>query len=167
MAGVTPPRSTGEETSGTLAEVLEDQAARQQRRDARPEPKDTSRAAKWAVGPLALLTLWFVVAPPAILRPRVPTFTVEAVTTGLRMDIYVVAAQVIGYREANGQLPDNLADALAEPDGAEGMTYTTGPDGTFEIAGQRAGRPIVYRSTESLREFVASARASVMEGTGR
>ena len=116
---------------------------------------------------LVPLTLWFVVTPPSILRPPpVPAPTFEDVQNGLRMDIYIVAAQVIGYRDANGRLPGSLIEALAESEAAEGLAYRPGPDGTFEIAGERAGQVVVYTSTEPLTQFVASARSAVREGAG-
>jgi hypothetical protein len=161
------PRPSGEETRDTLAAVLEDQAERKLRRTSGTEFKDRSRIAKIAVVPVAILTLWFVVAPPAmLLPPPVPAPTVEDVQDGLQMDIYVVAAQVFGYRDANGRLPDNLIDALTEPESAEGLTYTRGPEGIFEIAGARAGQVVVYVSTQPLTQFVASARAAIIEGAG-
>lgn len=167
MAGLTP-RPSGEETRDAVAAVLEDQAERAQRRlRAGTEPKDRSRIANVAAVPLAALTLWFLVSPPSILRPPpVPPPTLEDTYTGLHMDIYVVAAQVIGYRDANGQLPGSLIEALAEPGSAEGLTYSPGPDGTFEVAGERAGQVVVYTSTEPLTQFVASARSAVREGAG-
>jgi hypothetical protein len=167
MAGLTP-RPPGEEARETLAAVLEDQAERERRRQrAGTESKDRSRIADMAAVPLAALTLWFVIAPPSILRPPlVPAPTLEDVQNGLHMDIYIVAAQVIGYRDANGQLPGSLIEALADPEAAEGLTYRPSPDGTFEIAGERAGRVVVYTSTEPLTQFVASARSAVREGAG-
>ena len=115
---------------------------------------------KWGPVPVA-------VTPPSILRPPpVPGPTFEDVQNGLRMDIYIVAAQVIGYREANGRLPGSLIEALAESEAAEGLAYRPGPGGTFEIAGERAGQVVVYTSTEPLTQFVASARSAVMKGAG-
>ena len=161
------PRPSGEETRETLLAVLEDQAERERRQKAGTEPKDRSRFATMAIVPLAAIALWFVVAPPAmLLPPPAPAPTAEDVQNGLHMDIYLAAAQVIGYRDANGRLPENLIDALAEPGAAEGLTYTLGPNGTFEIAGERAGQVVVYISTEPLTEFVANARAAVVRGGG-
>ena len=161
------PRPSGEETRETLLAVLEDQAERKQRQEAGTQFRDRSRIAKMAAVPLAVLALWLVVAPPAmLLPPPAPAPTAEDVQDGLHMDIYLAAAQVIGYRDAKGRLPENLIDALAEPEAAEGLTYTLGPNGTFEIAGERAGQVVVYISTEPLTEFVASAREAVVRGNG-
>jgi hypothetical protein len=82
------------------------------------------------------------------------------------MDIYTVAAQVIGYRDANGRLPENLGEALAETGSAEGLIYALGPDGIFEITGERSGQVVVYVSTEPLTQFVASSWVAVRGGAG-
>ncbi len=158
---------TGNETRDALAAVLEDQAEQRQRREERPEPKERSQTAHKLVIPLAAVTLWFVIAPPAVLRPRpVPAPTFEAVRNGLHMDIYMVATQVVRYRNANGRLPGTLVEALPGPEAATSLTYTRGPDETFEIGGERDGQAVVYRSSESLTQFVANARVTIREGPG-
>lgn len=157
-------KSSGEETRDTLAAVLEDQAERKRRQEAGTAPRDTSRVANIAVVPLAVMTLWFVISPPPMLRPRIPPPpTTVDVRNGLQMDIYLVAAQVLAYHEANGRLPTNLEDALVEPKAAEGLAYSLRPDGIFEIAGERAGQIVAYVSSEPLSQFVANARAAVMQ----
>jgi hypothetical protein len=163
MAELTP-RYSGEETSETLAAVLEDQAERKRLQEAGTAPQTRSHVSNIAVIPLALLTLWFVISPPPILRPRAaPPPTLAEVQNGLQMDIYLVAAQVLGYREANGQLPAKLEDALIEPEAAQGLTYFLRPDDVFEIAGERGGQVVVYASTEPISQFVAGARTAVMQ----
>jgi hypothetical protein len=160
-------RPSGEETSTALAAVLQDQAERKLRREAPAEPRDWSRIASLAAVPLAFIALWLIVAPPAMLRPPpVPAPTPQDVRNALHLDIYVAAAQVMGYSAQNGRLPGSLAEALAEPGSGEGLTYSVRPGGVFEIAGQREGQVVVYVSTQSLRDFVASARAAVEAGAG-
>jgi hypothetical protein len=156
---------TGNKTGDALAAVLADQAERKQRQETKPEPKDRSQIARKLVIPLPVVTLWFVFAPPAALRPpAVPTFA--EVGNGLHMDIYVVASQVLRYRNVNGLLPSTLLEALPGPEAAEGLTYNPRSDGIFEIGGERDAHVVVYLSTQSLTQFVSSARSAIREGPG-
>jgi hypothetical protein len=160
------PRPSGKETSDALAAVLDDQSERKQRREAPPEPRDRKRKANRVAILVVLLALWMVIAPPSVLLPPpIPAPTAVDVQNGLHMDIYVAAAQVVGYRAENGRLPERLIDALAESGAAADLVYTVRPDGNFEIRGERAGERVVYVSTESLREFRASARAAIEAGS--
>jgi hypothetical protein len=166
MAGLTPGR-TGNETGDALAAVMEDQAERKQRQNAPRPRKPPGRSASLAVFPLAALTLWFVFAPPAILRPSpVPAPSMDDIQNGLRMDLFVVARQVIVYRDTNGRLPSALVDALSDPAVGEDITYEPGPNGTFEISGVRNGLVVLYSSTTPLSQFVAGARAAVRNEPG-
>jgi hypothetical protein len=158
--------SSVDQTRDALEAVLKAQAELESREEKRRQPKNRGRHAGFAGALLAALSLWLLISPPeAIQPPPVPARSPEAVGIGLRMDIYFAAAQVLSYRDTRGELPRTLLEAVAEPESVQGLTYLPGSAGIFDITGERGGQVVVYRSTDSLEEFLERAREPEGSGT--
>lgn len=158
-----PPRASGSETRDVVEAVLRDQADRRRRREEPSSPPPGRRVAPGllAAGLLAL-TAWFLLAPPAFLRPApLPAPTPVEVEAGLRMDMWVAALHLGRAQDARRALPATLEEALEDPEDGADITYERISDRRFRLVGQRGSLVLVYESTEPLEAFRRPAMAVV------
>ncbi len=161
----TPRRSPGAEAADALKAVLEDQAERKQRHgERRPQAKAPGRGAAVAAVALALISLWLWISPPAALQPRpFPPPPPIVQESGLRMDVYTVAVQILNFQAKTGRLPTNVEEAVPDPIGVDRLDYAPAGGGGFRITAVRGEQVVVYSSDQPLRELVGNAQI-VLEG---
>lgn len=157
----TPPRSsTGQEAQDALRAVLEEQVDRRQRQGEALRPKGPSAVRPVAAIVLALVSAWVWISPPGLLKPRpIPPPPPIVQESGLRIDVYMVAVQIMRFQSSTGRLPITVEEAVSDPIRADHFEYAAvGPD-LFQLTAERNGHVVVYWSDESLVEFVSNAQA--------
>ena len=148
-----------------LQAVLEDEVDRRQRQaDSGFQPKGPSRAPASAAVVLAVISVWFWISPPNALQPRAfPPPPPAVQESGLRIDVYMVAVQVLRFQSTTGRLPATVEEAVTDHIQADRFEYAvTGPD-MFLLTAVRGDQVVVYSSDQSLTQLVGSAQL-VLEG---
>lgn len=102
---------------------------------------------------------WTWLARPGWLFPPDPASlaTPAQRESTLRFGMYLEADRVLEYLRANGRLPARLEDA---GDVEAGVGYAVTGDTTFTLTGQDGTISLTFRSTDSMREFLAPAGIS-------
>jgi len=156
-----PPRSSsGQEAQNALLAVMEERVERRQKQaEATRKPKP-SGAPQAAAIMLALLSAWMWISPPSLLQPRpIPPPPPIVQESGLRMDVYMVAVQILRFQSAKGRLPITAEEAVFEPIQADRFEYVATGQDLFRLTATRDGHVVVYSSDQSLVEFASQARA--------
>ena len=160
-----PERKTGNEYGDALAEVLDDQHQRLERRkQATPHP--TRRKLNPLVAPaLAGISFWLWVFPPTPLQPTPPPQIPVAVQeAGLRMEMSAQLARIQRFVRDNGRLPASLQETQDEL--LTGVEYIPLADSTFRLRGNIGGVTIDYVSTQPIEDLLQDAVEVVMTGGG-
>ena len=111
---------------------------------------------------LVSASLW--IWPPASLQPRpIPPPPPLVQESGLRMDVYMVAVQILRFQSRTGTLPATVEEAGSDPIEADRFEYAVTGGGVFRLTAERGNHAVVYSSDQPLAEFVSEARA-VLEG---
>lgn len=157
--------SSGQEATDALRAVLVQEAEQRQRQDEVPlQPKRRSRAPEVAAVVLTLVLASVWVAPPDSLQPRpIPPLPPIVQEAGLRMDVYMVAVQILQFQSRTGRLPAMMEEALSDPWQADRFEYAVMGEGIFKLTAARGNHVVVYSSDQSLAEFVNDAQI-VLEG---
>lgn len=151
------PGSSGSEIADALADVLQDQARHAEARERAEVPRDRSSPLHWVV--LAVLFafnayLWL--ASPEWLQPEPPPEpSLELEEAGLRIEMYMQAARIEAFREAEGRLPATLLEA-GEP--IEDIEYERIDARTYQLRAASERMSLEYVSTDRLETLLANAR---------
>lgn len=141
-----------------LAEVMDDQAQRAERRG-KSEPPRGSRMPATTAPVLAAISIWLWVFPPTVLQPMPPPpVPVALQEAGLRMEMYFQLDRIQKYLSANGQLPDTLEDA---GEVAEGVQYFPLVGSVFRLLGESNGVTVEYLSTQPAEELLADSKVVI------
>lgn len=164
----TPPeRQTGSEYGDALADVLDDQHQRlERRRKAAPHP--TRRKLNPMMAPaLAGISFWLWVFPPTALQPTLPPQVPVAVQEGgLRMEMSAQLARIQRFMRDNGRLPTSLQET--EQELVTGVEYTPLADSTFRLRGIIGGVTVDYVSTQPIEELLQNAvQVVTMQGSSQ
>ena len=159
--------SSGQETQDALRAVLEEQAERGQRQDdADPKPQGPSQAPAVIAVLLALVSVWLWFAPPRGLPPRpIPALSPSVQQSGLRMDVYMVAVQILRFQSRTGTLPATAEEAVFDPIQADAFEYAVTREGIFRLTAAQGDHVVNYMSDQPLEEFVGNAQI-FLEGAG-
>ncbi len=139
---------------------MEDQADRIQRQDeAALKPTGPTRAPAVLAFVLALVSAWLWISPPNGLPPRpIPSPPPIVRESGLRMDVYMVAVQILQFQSRTGTLPATAEEAVFDPIQADRFEYAVIGRGLFQLTAARDGHVVVYSSDQSLMRFVGNAQ---------
>ena len=151
-----PERKSGSEYGDVLADVLDDQHERLERRR-KSTPHPTRRHLNPTIAPaLALVSFWLWVFPPAALQPAPPPEVPVAVQeAGLRMEMSAQLARIQRFVRDNGRLPASLQET--EEELLTGVEYIPLADSTFRLRGIVGGVTIDYVSTQPVEELLQDA----------
>ena len=162
-----PERKTGSEYGDALANVLDDQHERLERRK-KSSPHPTRRSLNPLVAPvLAGISFWLWVFPPAALQPTPPPEVAIAVQeAGLRMEMSAQLARIQRFVRDNGRLPASLQET--EEELLTGVEYIPLADSTFRLRGNIGGVTIDYLSTQPIEELLQDAvQVVTLQGANR
>ena len=152
-------KQTGSEYGDALADVLDDQHQRSERRKTSPHPT-RRRLSPLAAPALAGISFWLWIWPPPALEPtpppEVPVVVQEA---GLRIEMYLHLAQIQKFMKDNGRLPTSLQET--QEGILAGVEYIPMPDSTFRLRGIVGGVTIDYISTQPVEELLQDAQQVV------
>ena len=113
---------------------------------------------------LAVASAWVWISPPRVFRPApIPPPPPIVQESGLRMDVYMVAVQILRFQSTTGNLPAVAEEAVIDPIRADRFEYTDIGRGIFTLTAVRDGHVVVYSSDQSLTEFLSNAQI-VLEG---
>jgi len=93
-----------------------------------------------------------------VLIPEVPIIPLADLEAGIRMEMIVLRARVIGYRLEHGRLPTSLEEADERSSYVE---YTRLGDDVFELSGKNGDFALTYNSTQPAEELLGDAKAIV------
>ena len=163
-----PPHNeqqTGSEYGDALADVLDDQSQRWERRQ-KASPHPVRRPLSPIVAPvLAGISFWLWVFPPAALQPTPPPQVPVAVQeAGLRIEMSIQLARIQRFMRDNGRLPNSLQET--EEEILAGVEYIPMADSTFRLRGVAGGVTIDYVSTQPMDELLQDAQRVVTTQTG-
>ncbi len=112
---------------------------------------------------LALVSASVWIWPPDSLQPRpFPPPPPIVQESGLRMDVYVLAVQILRFQSRTGTLPATVEAAGFDPIEADRFEYAATGD-LFQLTAVRGDHVLVYSSDQPLAEFVGGAQI-VLEG---
>jgi hypothetical protein len=161
-----PPTTSGHhgEYGDALADILDDQAQRSERRKTGPVWKARRKIHPILPPGLAAFSFWLWVFPPELLEPipPPPVSTVE-VEAGLRIEMFVQSTRIRKYLDDNGRLPSAL-DEIGED--ANGLQYVAVSSTEFVLSGESGGVAVSYRSTTPAADLLADAKEVVSGSTG-
>ncbi|MBW3533695.1 MAG: hypothetical protein KY453_00540 [Gemmatimonadetes bacterium] len=156
----------GNETADLVAQVLEEQKLREdaQQRKA-PPSRARSRVAAISLPLLATFSFYLWFATPAWVTPTQPDpVSVAEAEAGLRVAMYFQAQRIESFRQAQGRLPDELAETGAAP---PEMRYERLDARTYHLSGTSRGTTLTYDSSQPLAEFAGDALTRLGIGAGR
>lgn len=158
-----PPKDweSASEYGDLLAEVMDDQAKRAQRRGAFKPPRG-SRMPATTAPVLAMVSLWLWVFPPTVLQPMPPPpVPVALQEAGLRVEMFLQLKRIQTYLAENGQLPDRLEDA---GEVTKTVQYFPLVGSVFRLLGQANGVTVEYLSTQPTEELLTNAKDVITVG---
>ena len=155
-----PGSAPGQEAQDALLAVMADQADRREKqKTATHQVKKRSRAPEVAAMVLAIISAWVWIWPPGALQPPpIPPPPPIVQESGLRMDVYMVAVQILRFQSATGTLPSVAEEAVIDPIRADRFEYADVGRGIFRLTAVRDGHVVVYSSDQSLTEFLSNAQ---------
>ena len=154
-----PPRpDKASEYGDAIIDVLKDQVRRDELRSAAAPKVGRTRVPPIIPPILAVFSIWLWVFPPAVLIPEVPIIPLADLEAGIRMEMIVLRARVIGYRLEHGRLPTSLEEADERSSYVE---YTRLGDDVFELSGKNGDFALTYNSTQPAEELLGDAKAIV------
>lgn len=104
---------------------------------------------------LTAVAMWLWILPPAFLSPSPPpALTQERAEAALRVGMALQAERILEHRIRARRLPDFLREV---GDTLPGIRYTRLDAGTFSLEGSSGGLTLVYRSDQSLDDFLGDA----------
>jgi len=104
---------------------------------------------------LTAVAIWLWLLPPGFLAPSPPPGpTPERTEAALRVAMALQAERIFEHRIQARRLPDFLREVV---DTLPGIRYTRLDAGTFSLEGSSGGLTLVYRSDQSLDDFVGDA----------
>lgn len=145
-----------------LADVMKDQNEKAKIRQAGPSKKRKTSPATWmAFFILSALSAYVWFGSPPWLAPSPPSLSPALADAGLRMEVFQQALLIEAFREVEGRLPSDLAEAgnaltEVEYDRIDALNYRLG------LAGQTGA--VEYVSTESLDAFLGNSLQVVRQG---
>ncbi len=149
-------RETGSEYGDALADVLEDQHERLERRQQVPAHPTRRQLSPMVAPALAVVSFWLWVFPPEPLQPTPPPAIPVAVQeAGLRMEMSAQLARIQRFVRDNGRLPASLQETQEEA--LTGVEYIPLADSTFRLRGNIGGVTIDYVSTQPVEELLQDA----------
>jgi hypothetical protein len=147
-----------------LADVLKEQGekirSREESRGSK-ERKNTSPGTWLAFLIFAALSAYVWVGSPAWLEPERPTIPPTLVQAGLRMEIFNQALMVEEFRETQGRLPRDLAEA---GDSLADLDFRRIGEENYSLATEGPLGPVQYVSTDSLELFLGDAVQVIRQG---
>ena len=152
-----PVRTKPAEYGDVLSDVLNDQARRNELRNA-PAPAGRTRMHPALPPALALISIWLWAFPPAVLRPEPPSIPVANQEAGLRMEMYIQFNKIQGYLSEHGRLPKNLDEV---GDASDLVRYEPLTASVFRLSGQTGAVTVQYTSTDPVEVLLADAQAIV------
>jgi hypothetical protein len=117
----------------------------------------------WPVHPVVVLALLVlagtgtyigVVRPPWLFQRGMPPESASIQDASLRMGMAVQYQRIERFRQANGRLPESLAQ-VGEP--MQGISYERLGTDQFVLRGRNGGVSLELHSTDAVREFVANS----------
>ena len=158
--------SSGQEAQDALRAVMQDQVDRRQKQSAAaPKPRGPGAAPQAAAMILALVSALVWISPPSMLEPRpIPPPLPIVQESGLRMDLYMVAVQILRFQETMGRLPITAPEAVFDPIEADEFEYVARGRDLFQLSASRDGHVVVYSSDQSLMDFASQAQLGLEGG---
>ncbi len=168
----TPKRSgadpvSGREMADALADVLQEQKEKvAKRKEAPTRPENKTSPAVWVA--FALFTaisayVWF--GSPAWLSADPDPVPPSLAEAGLKMEVFYQAVLVEDFLEAEGRLPNDLAEA---GDPFSEVEYVKIDARTYRLAlaglGEASGVEVEYLSTDPLDSFLGDAPRRIRMG---
>ncbi len=129
----------------------------------RGKPAERSRQRKWLLHPVAMLALLVLfttvgylgfVRPPWLFDRGAPPENAAVQDASLRLGMAMQYQRLERFRQANGRLPQSLAE-VGEP--MQGISYERVGADQFVLRGRNGGVSLQLRSTDSVRDFVANS----------
>ena len=113
---------------------------------------------------LGLVSVWAWISPPSMFQPSpIPPPPPIVQKSGLRMDVYMVAVQILRFQSRTGTLPATVEEAGSDPIPADRFEYAATGGGVFRLTAARGDHVVVYSSDQPLTELVSNAQV-VLEG---
>ena len=154
-----PPRpDKATEYGDAIIDVLKDQVRRDELRSAAAPKVGRTRVHPFIPPILALFSIWLWVFPPEVLIPEVPIIPLAHLEAGIRMEMIVQRARIIGYRMEHGRLPTSLEEAGERSTSVE---YTRLGDDVFQLSGTNGDFTLRYNSTQPEEELLGDSKAIV------
>jgi hypothetical protein len=156
--------STGQETADVVKAVLEHAAARDEAAKKKTAPKAQPI---WMLPmglTLAVLATFLLVAPPpwVVVNP-IAAQAPEDVVENLQSAFFFYGSKIETYRQANGRLPQTLAEAGVT---VEGLQYSVSGE-NYMLISSVGDQDVVFNSaTGSLRDWAARELPGLREKMG-
>ena len=141
-----------------LSGVLEDQVRRKELRSAAAPTSRRPRLHASFPPVLALVSIWLLAFPPAVLRPVVPTIPPANQEAGLRIEMFMQFNNIQRFVSENGRLPIDLREV---GDGSDEVLYTPQTGNTFRLTGQVGDIRVDFTSNEPVEDLLGNAIAIV------
>ena len=157
---------SGREIADALAEVLKDQSEKAKKRVAtKPQPKKKTAPLTWgALVVFSAASAYIWLGSPSWLDPSPPAPPPTLAEAGLRMEVFQEALLVEEFREREGRLPVDLAEA-GDPDSE--VAYARMDDGTYRLLLEGLSQSpagVEYVSTDSLEGFLGNSLQTIHQG---
>ena len=172
-AGPTPgpggskPAGRGDVERALLLRDVMDHAVKVHKEITAPGRRRESHARATALGLLTAALLAFsvyswLVHPAFIWGPTVPPPPAAEQEAGYRFSMVLLAQRVEAYRLSEGIYPASL-EAIGE--GTPDFTYAVVGDAAFELRATVNGKQIVFRSDQSVEQFLGNS-TNIIQGFG-
>jgi len=149
-----------------LAEVLKDQTAKAETRKVAEAKKKTKRKKTSPLAWVALIVfaglsgyVWF--GSPTWLESDPPPISPALSDAGLRLEVFQQALRIEEFREVEGRLPEDLAEA---GDPFTEVEYERLGDDRYRLAYSGPLGAVEYSSTDSLDAFLGNALQVIRQG---
>ena len=143
-----------------LSDVMSDEKTKEHNRS-KSAVRRASRNSSTLPGVVAMvcgvLSVYFWTSPPEFIQPDpFPTFTVEQLEAGARLQLYFQAREINFFLRDNGRLPTNLAESGRIQ--SEDILYTRRASNQYELSIPYGdGTLLTYSSQQDLLEFRGNA----------
>lgn len=147
-----------------LAEVLKDETAKAETRQAAAKKKKKKKTAPvtWlALLVFTVLSGYVWLGSPSWLESGPPPVPPTLSDAGLRLEVFRQALLVEEFKEAQGRLPQDLAEA---GDPFSEVDYERLDDGTYRLAFSGPFGSVEYSSGDSLDAFLGNALQVIRQG---